>query len=136
MATTDPQRSRLYIWESANGWDANTIGPNKAKSLIISACKLYKVQPPEIMFHTTRQLPWSCPEENVISLQRDKYLNIPIALHEVTHHIVWHQYGARPQDHGPTFLGIYLDLLDRNGFPSYTSAKGNGLRWKRLDTTK
>lgn len=130
MATKDPQQKRLYAWESTNGWETNTIGFNQAKSIIVSACKLYKVQPPEIKLHTTRALPWACPAENLISLQRDKYLNIPIALHEAAHHIVYNLHGARPQDHGRTFLGIYLDLLDKNEFPRYSQAKAYGLRWK------
>lgn len=132
----DRQVNLLYRWESWNGWDKNTIGFNKAKSVIISACRAYKVKLPEIKIHNTRLLPWSCPENNLISMQRGKYLNIPVCLHEASHHIVYNLYGARPQDHGPTFLGIYLDLLNRNGFPRYRSAKEYGLRWKRLDTNK
>src|SRR5208282_5290797 len=91
----DPQIKLLYRWEAANGWDDNTIQFEEAKSAIISACKLYNVEPPDIQLHTTRSLPWSYPEQNIISLQRDKYLNLPIALHEASHHIVHKLHGAR-----------------------------------------
>lgn len=120
--------NRLYRWESANGWDDNTISFNKAKSLIVSACKAYNVEPPEVVLHTTRALPFSY--DDMISMQRDKYLNVPVSLHEAAHHIVKSLHGMRPQDHGPTFLRIYLDLLIRNGFDMYNSAKAKGLRWK------
>jgi len=39
--------------------------------------------------------------------------NVPTALHEAAHHIAWTFYGDRIQDHGRTWLGIYLDLLVR-----------------------
>lgn len=126
----DPQLTKLYRWEVVNGWDDNTIAFDKASSIIISACKLYNVEPPTVLLHTTRALPWSCPTWNIISLQRDRYLNVPISLHEAAHHIVYKLHGAKPQDHGPTFLGIYLDLLNRNEFPMFNSAKAYGLRWK------
>ena len=125
----DPQMKRLYAWEAANRWDKNTISFKRAKEVILVSCDMYGVTLPEVLIHKTRALPWSCPSENIISMQRDKYLNIPIALHEATHHIVYYWYGTRPQDHGPTFLGIYLDLLKRYSFDMYTSAKAVGLRW-------
>jgi len=40
-------------------------------------------------------------------------LNVATALHEAAHCIAWHLHGERIQDHGPTFLRIYLDLLVR-----------------------
>lgn len=110
---SDPQLKRLYRWEENNGWDESTISFRKAKALIILACKVYKVEPPKVLLHTTRALPHSFPEENFISLQRDKYLKVPISLHEAAHHIVYKLYGARPQDHGPTFMGVYLKLLTK-----------------------
>ena len=39
--------------------------------------------------------------------------NVATALHEAAHHIAWYLHGDRIQDHGRTFLGIYLDLLIR-----------------------
>lgn len=39
--------------------------------------------------------------------------NVATAMHEAAHHIAWHLHGERIQDHGRTFLGIYLDLLVR-----------------------
>ncbi len=126
----DPQLKRLYRWESTNGWDNNTINFNTAKSIIISACGLFEVDPPEVQLHTSHALPFSIPAWDLISLQKGKYLNVPICLHEASHHIVNKLRGARPQDHGPTFLGIYLHLLNKNGFPMYDSARMNGLRWK------
>lgn len=125
----DPQLKLLYRWESANGWDDNLCSFFRCGWTIHNACELYRVPQPMIKLHTTRNLPWSCPSENIISMQRDKYLNVPISLHETSHHIVYHKHGARPQDHGPTFLRIYLDLLIQNGFNMYKSANAYGLRW-------
>ena len=117
------------------GWDDSDTNFSAASQAIHNTCEFYKVPQPEIKLHTTRALPWSCPERGVISLQRDKYLNVPISLHEATHHVVWHKFGTRVQDHGPTFLGVYLDLLKTNGFDMYDSARAYGLKWRDVKRT-
>ncbi len=136
MCLIDPQIKALYKWEGKNGWDVSDTSFSKAGWAIHNACELYRVPQPVVKLHTTRALPWSIPSEMVISLQRDCYLNIPIALHEATHHIVFHLFGARPQDHGPTFLGIYLRLLAREKVETraalHASARAHGLKWRDL----
>lgn len=37
--------------------------------------------------------------------------NPQTCLHEAAHWILWKLHGERPQDHGPTFMRIYLHLL-------------------------
>ena len=134
MSEADPQITALYNWEGSNGWDSNRTSFKKARAAILSACRHFWVEPPEIRLHKTRSLPWSKPGQMLISLQRDRYLNIPIALHEATHHIVFHLFGDKPQDHGPTFLGIYLHLLERAKVKTRAnlraSARAYGLKWR------
>ena len=125
----DPQVNRLYRWESRNGWDVSNISFAQAKRIIFHACHHYGVAHPEVRLHTTRSLPWSISELNLISLQRDRYLNIPVALHEATHHIVDHLHGSRPQEHGATFMGVYLDLLNLFYIRMHDNARAYGLKW-------
>jgi hypothetical protein len=130
----DPQLKPLYAWEERNGWNDSTISFKSAKKHIIDACNYYKVVIPEVRLHATRNLPYASQHNNFISLQRDRYLNVPVSLHEAAHHIVWQKYGARPQDHGPTFLGIYLHLLEKAKITLpgglRASAKAAKLKWK------
>jgi hypothetical protein len=56
--------------------------------------------------------------------------NIPVVLHEAAH-VITHTLSPRSQDHGPTWLGVYLDLMV-GFFPAsaiYPSARTNKLRW-------
>jgi hypothetical protein len=129
----DPQLKSVYSWENKMGWNGSDISRMHAVMLIEQACRKYKVKSPIIKFHTSRALPYSVPEENIISLQTHRYLNIPITLHEAAHHIVWNLYGCRVQDHGPTFMGVYLDLLEGSDIDAYESAKNHGLKWKKHD---
>jgi hypothetical protein len=65
--------------------------------------------------------------------------NVATALHEAAHHIAWAVHGERVQDHGATFLGIYLDLLSRAGVAPRValeaSARAHGLRWSKKQRT-
>jgi hypothetical protein len=127
----DPQLKSVYAWENKMDWNGSDISFLKAVMLIEDACRRYKVKSPTVKLHKTHHLPFSIPEQNIISLQRDRYLNVPITLHEAAHHIVYHLHGARAQDHGPTFMAVYLDLLKASKIDAYESAEKHGLKWKR-----
>jgi len=136
MSANDPQLKNLYRWEGSNGWDVSNASFKKAKDAIIFACSYFSVSAPEIKLHKNRNLPFSIPDKMVIGLQRDRYLNVPIALHEASHHIAWHLFGSRIQDHGPTFLGIYLHLLETVEVDTRvalrTSARAHKLKWRTI----
>lgn len=60
--------------------------------------------------------------------------NVPIVMHEVAHHIAWCLHGERIQDHGATWLGIYLKLLViakvAPQLALEATARSHGLKWK------
>lgn len=138
----DPHREAVYDWEDSwPAWNTNTSGLQACRATIQRACKAYSVKPPKVTSHNVRSLSYYATTRLLISLQgRDPAgtdkggLNIPTACHEAAHHIVWLRYGEKVQDHGPTFLGIYIDLLFRNGVAPLValeaSAKSFGLTWR------
>jgi hypothetical protein len=74
------------------------------------------------------------PTPNRISFRLD-HKNIPISLHEASHAIIWHYYGATVQDHGLEFMGVYFWLLCQSKAAPVVaieaSARAAGLKWKR-----
>jgi predicted SprT family Zn-dependent metalloprotease len=54
-------------------------------------------------------------------------------MHEAAHHIAWHLYGERIQDHGRAFLGVFIDCLVKAKVAPRialeASARAEGLRW-------
>lgn len=136
----DPSRKKVYRWEDDwPGWNKNTLSLRSCRAVIVSACHAYDVAPPAVRQHGDG-LSWSEPEdENVISFQSKSRRpgnggkNLPVALHEAAHHIVFHLHGKRVQDHGPTFMRVYLDLLTRfrvaPRLALEVTARKWGLRW-------
>lgn len=118
-SSLDPHQNRVYEWEDSwPGWDRNHVGINACRELIEAACRHYRVKLPKVKVHHVRSISFSIPTKDYISLQGWAHedrggLNVPTALHEAAHHIAYALHGERIQDHGPTWLGIYLDLLVR-----------------------
>jgi len=137
----DPHKEAVYEWEDSwPGWDKNHITFKACKELVYSACEAYGVEPPTVIQHPHRSFSWSRPETDEISIQGGKHRdpggrNVSTVLHEAAHHIGWEIFGDRIQDHGPVFLGIYLDLLTRAKVAPEialtASARFHGLRWTR-----
>lgn len=63
--------------------------------------------------------------------------NTATALHEAAHLIVSDLFGGNVQDHGPTFLGVYMWLLETAGVAPRTAlhatAREHGLKWRKID---
>ena len=115
----DPHKEQVYEWEDSwPGWNRNHIGINACRKLVAVACGHYKVKCPTVTVHHKRSILFLNTDERLHQLQGWGYedrggLNVPTALHEAAHHIAWTLHGDRIQDHGATWLGIYLDLLIR-----------------------
>ncbi len=115
----DPHKEQVYDWEDSwPGWNRNHIGIRACRKMVAVACGHYKVKCPTVTVHHKRSFSFSIPTKDYISIQGWGYedrggLNVPTALHEAAHHIAWSLHGNRVQDHGATWLGIYLDLLIR-----------------------
>src|ERR1700685_3857805 len=114
---SDPHKNDVYLWEDSwPGWNKNHVTVTACRTLVYHACDAYKVQRPVVVKHPQRSFSWSMPTRNRISLQGGEHrgnggLNVATTLHEAAHHIAYALYGDRIQDHGPTWLGVYLDLL-------------------------
>ncbi len=136
----DPQRDRLYRWEDTwVQWNYNSLTLGQCRKFIDTACRYYKTPTPRVVQHKTRSMSFCIPKKNYISLRGGKRftlggLNIPTALHEAAHQIIWHRHGNRAQDHGRLFLRVYLDLLARAGVAPRValeaSAKASRLKWR------
>ena len=139
----DPWREMVYEWEDSwPGWGRNHISLKACKQLVYQACDTYGVDHPDVTQHPERSYSWSRPTTDDMSIQGGEHRkeggrNVATALHEAAHHIAWNLHGDRIQDHGRTFLGIYLDLLIRAKMAPRValeaSARSFKLKWKYHD---
>lgn len=137
----DPHQQALYSWEDSwPGWSRNHITFKACRGLVFLACDAYNVKRPTVLVHPQRTFSWSMPTRNRMSIQGGEHrgpggLNVATAMHEAAHHIAWNLYGDRVQDHGRTFLGIYLDLLVRAKVAPRlaleATARAQGLKWSK-----
>lgn len=136
----DPQKEALYAWEETWGpWNYNSLTLTECREWIVTACDYYGVPPPRVRQHRTREYSWCHVYRGVISLQGGKHRarggrNVSQALHEVAHWIVHQKFGDKPQDHGPTFLGVYMWLIEAAKLAPpialHASARTHGLKWR------
>lgn len=116
---TDPNCEAVYSWENAwFDWNRNTLSITACRKIIRRACRWYKVESPTVVHHNCKELSYSVPEVGYISLQGGEThkcggRNVATALHEAAHHIGWHLHGENIQDHGPSFVRLYIALLER-----------------------
>ena len=142
----DPQRRSAYAWEDTWPlWHVNTHTLAECRFIIRVACKRYGIAPPAVRQHGVRSLSWCIAEEDCISLQAAGPRgrggkNVPTALHEAAHYIAFKLFGYRIQDHGPTWLGVYLWLLAAARVAPRValnaSARAAGLKWREIHPCK
>lgn len=140
QGSVDPHQQTVYQWEDDwPAWNLNHVSLTVCRKAIRTACKWYGVKPPSVGQHSGRAFAYSWPEKNRISMQGGEHAksggkNIATALHEAAHHIAYTLHGERIQDHGRTWLGIYLDLLERAAIAPrealHASARKHGLKWR------
>jgi hypothetical protein len=136
----DPQKEAVYAFESAwAAWNTNNLTLQECRDAIRWACLLFDVPPPRVKQHNTEAMSECDVSLGIISMQAKARRegrggkNAATALHEAAHWIVWQQHDDRPQDHGPTFLGVYLRLLTAYGVAPAAAllpaARHFGLKW-------
>jgi hypothetical protein len=136
----DPQKAALYAWEESWGpWNFYSLTLTECREWVEMSCAYYDVPPPRVRQHRTREYSWCHTGMGVISMQGGKHRarggrNPSQALHEVAHWIVFQRFGDKPQDHGPTFLGVYMWLLEAACVAPrvalHASARAHGLKWR------
>jgi len=146
-ADDDPQKEALYAWEDTwYDWGENSLTLAQCRKLIRGACRKYGVPPPAVKQHT-RSMSWCMPTAYLISMQaaspekpNRSGKNPATALHEAAHHIAYFYFKDKIQDHGPSFLGIYMWLLESAKIAPevalHASARKHGLRWRHLPPTR
>jgi hypothetical protein len=137
----DPQKHDLYQFEEDwPGWTRNQLTLAQCRMVIRSACEHYKVHHPRVRQHKRRSMSWCLPQSGIISLQASGPdnrggKNTATALHEAAHHIAYHRHGERIEDHGPTFVGIFLDLLVRANVAPQPALEAQlryrGVKWRK-----
>jgi hypothetical protein len=134
---TDPQKEAVYSWEASwLSWNQDLLTLAECRVMVRTACRRAGVPYIPVRLHPG----WSEYDciANKISLQRRGSRgrggkNPAQVLHEVAHYVVFYRSGWRPQDHGPTFLGVFLWLLaSAKVAPRVAleaSARAAGLKW-------
>lgn len=138
----DPQKQKVYDWEDAWGpWALNSLTIAQCRDWIEGACQLWGVDPPQVTQHRTREESYCHVKWGVISMQGGKHggrggKNCAITLHEAAHWIVFQKFSDQPQDHGPTFFGVYIWLLENSRIAPrealQASARAFGIHWREL----
>lgn len=127
----DPQQRYVYAWEDTwTDFNRKTLSLPECRDTVSKACAKYGVPSPTV-FAGPVKAKWAYYHafKHHISLNQSA-MNIATVLHEAAHAIVW-RLAPAAQDHGPTFLGVYLDLLV-GYYPAaalYATARKAGLRW-------
>lgn len=140
-ATDDPSKEAVYDWEDEwYDWNENILSLRECRLLIRAACAKFGLAPPTVVQHKTNSFSYCAPALNKISIQAVGSKptrggkNPATALHEAAHFIAYKLHGERIQDHGPTFLGIYMWLLDQAKIAPKraleATARSHGLKWK------
>ncbi len=136
-SSDDPQQAAVYDWESEwKAWNREELTLDECRTAIRWACAQFEVAPPPIRQHNSRAYPWYDTALHLASFSpRGK--NAATALHEAAHVITWNLYGETAQDHGPTFMGVYMWLLETAGVAPRialrATARAHGIKWRRLD---
>ena len=136
----DPQASRVYAWEREwKDWNVESLTLPQCRTVVRIACKHFGLKPPRVRQHRSSYWSWCDPTIEVIDFQAVKrrgragQKNKAVALHEAAHFIYFKFHGWRGQDHGPTFLAIYLWLLEKARVAPpvalRATARSHGLRW-------
>jgi hypothetical protein len=107
----DPQRDAVYDWEGEfRDWNRKTLSLSDVRAFVRTACAYYGVKPPSVHHHTGRA--YAFTQGRKLSFP-DWCMNPAVALHEAAHYIADQLFGNELQDHGETWLGIYLWLLEK-----------------------
>lgn len=136
----DPQCDALYQWEDANEpWNVCTIDAETCDFVAQKALKFFGCEPVDLHRGSPARYSWNIPAWRMVAMQGASRrgrggMNVATVLHEAAHQIVYDLYSDSVQDHGPTFLGVYRELLLVAGVLTArefdVSARHFGLKWR------
>ena len=132
----DRQQAKFYKWTwQWMDWNVKQMGFAECKKLILKVCAAWQVPPPRV-FKADPKLHASYYDdtEHCIGLIPTHH-NMAICLHEAAHAVVFH-YFPEAEDHGPTFVGVFIELMCQAGVAPKAaltaSASAAGLRWRSM----
>lgn len=142
VGKTDSQQGAVYTWEGEwFGWNTNQLTLPECRQLIRAAVEPFDVATPKVTQHWKRSFSWFSPDDNLICLQargalRTSGKNASTCLHEAAHVVMWDWYRYGAQDHGPTFMAIYLSMMIRAQVAPasalFATARKHRLKWRPL----
>lgn len=122
--SSDQQRDAVYAWEASHEtWNVCALSLEQCNDLANGALKAAGCLPVKVIQGPSNRYSWNVPAMRTISMQgRSRRgrggMNAATVLHEVAHQIGWDRNKARIQDHGPTFVALYRELLLKYGVMS------------------
>lgn len=141
----DPQRDPVYSWESSHEtWNVCTLSLEQCNDLANGALKAAGCLPVKLLQGPSCRYSWNVPAMRTISMQGPSRkgrggMNYATVLHEVAHQIGFDRHGGHIQDHGPTFVANYRELLLKYGVMTEKefnlTARAFNLRWRRNRST-
>lgn len=110
----DPQKQAVYAMErrELGGHYRHTVRLKLLRRTTRRLCRLYEVPPVTIRVRRIRgsdALYWE--HYASIELCPRTGRNYATVAHELAHHIAWHRHRNRVQDHGPTWMKYFSQVL-------------------------
>ena len=141
---SDPQRNEVYRWERnfSNLFYEHRMRPRAMHRLVRAMADAYGVRKPKMLsLHLGKKgHTGAATGDETIEVNTDTAGFTSILLAHEMAHIVTHSYAILEPPHGPTWLGVYLWLMDKfNICPAdatVPSARKAGLRFKPLSAIK
>lgn len=129
----DPQRERVYEWETEFAdWNRKTMTLPEVRAYVSTSCAHYGLEAPPVRPLPGKQYAYCMGDGDHMGFS-EWCRNPAIALHESSHFIVL-KLSPKSQDHGPTWLGIYMWLLEEARIAPASaltaSARKHGLKWR------
>ncbi len=114
---SDPQRYLVYTMERLICGSAihTHCDREHLEAILKNACRVYKVKVPKLTIFHSKERVFGRSHDDEIRLNASFHGdNVSTLLHELAHYIHWQDPDCEKQhDHGPEFMSIYADLLDR-----------------------
>lgn len=144
----DRQCKAVYAWEMEwVEWNKETLSLVQARRYIAEACRVFGVDKPAVRQHKSNEDSITWTPTSILEMIIPPYIDLnadhknpAICLHEAAHHICFSLHGNRPENHGPTWLGIYLALLILAKVAPkealYATARKHKLRWVMPSETR
>jgi hypothetical protein len=131
---SDPQGQKFYEWTwEWLDWNVKQLSLKDCKELISKICAAWQVPMPKVAAASAHKHFSEYDDESYKIELIPSHHNFAVSIHEAAHAICYHHF-PKSQDHGPTFVAVFLDLMCQAGIAPkealYASARKAGLRWR------